>query len=126
MSMHAPVRERKLCSLAELDDPGSREFVFVAPDGKEAEGLVIRKGALVRAYVNACPHVGVTLNIGGARVWDFSNTRLHCAMHGAMFRPEDGLCVRGPCEGDRLKPLPIAVVNGEVWLVRPDNEEAKR
>jgi nitrite reductase/ring-hydroxylating ferredoxin subunit len=31
-----------------------------------------------------------------------------CRNHGALFAPEDGLCLAGPCEGESLDPLRIA------------------
>ena len=34
--------------------------------------------------------------------------------HGALFRLEDGVCVAGPCAGERLKPWPVAVIDGVV------------
>jgi nitrite reductase/ring-hydroxylating ferredoxin subunit len=39
-----------------------------------------------------------------------------CAAHGAEFRIEDGYCLRGPCMGDRLEPIEVAVEDGSVVL----------
>ncbi|WP_410723984.1 hypothetical protein [Burkholderia sp. SIMBA_024] len=39
-----------------------------------------------------------------------------CAAHGAAFELEHGDCVSGPCRGDRLRQVPVAVVAGEVRL----------
>jgi len=32
-----------------------------------------------------------------------------CGEHGALYRPDDGLCVAGPCLGARLRALPVVV-----------------
>jgi nitrite reductase/ring-hydroxylating ferredoxin subunit len=32
---------------------------------------------------------------------------LVCRAHGALFAPDDGRCVAGPCEGESLVPLRI-------------------
>ena len=45
---------------------------------------------------------------------------LHCDGHGALFRVEDGVCVDGPCVGERLAPVPVRVADGMVCLDRDD------
>ena len=32
----------------------------------------------------------------------------------ALFRPEDGYCVDGPCAGDSLAPAPVSLIDGMV------------
>jgi nitrite reductase/ring-hydroxylating ferredoxin subunit len=45
-------------------------------------------------------------------------SRIVCHAHGAEFLPDTGLCVRGPCLGKRLSPVPIAVDgSGDVFAV---------
>jgi nitrite reductase/ring-hydroxylating ferredoxin subunit len=41
---------------------------------------------------------------------------LVCATHGAVFEPDTGRCVEGPCPGARLDPLPIQT-RGESLIV---------
>jgi nitrite reductase/ring-hydroxylating ferredoxin subunit len=43
---------------------------------------------------------------------------IECSWHGALFRPEDGLCVGGPCQGQRLRPWPVEIVEGMVRTAR--------
>jgi nitrite reductase/ring-hydroxylating ferredoxin subunit len=41
-----------------------------------------------------------------------------CFAHGALFRPDDGLCVLGPCLGQALQQQPIVIdADGAVWLM---------
>ena len=42
-----------------------------------------------------------------------------CGTHGALFRPDDGLCVGGPCAGKSLTPWPVRVEEALWWRSRP-------
>ena len=43
---------------------------------------------------------------------DAEGRHLVCATHGAVFRVEDGVCLAGPCVGDQLVPVPLALLDG--------------
>ena len=45
---------------------------------------------------------------------------LVCSRHGAVFTPETGLCVEGPCPGASLERLPVSRMGGRVIVVMPD------
>jgi nitrite reductase/ring-hydroxylating ferredoxin subunit len=106
---------RVLCRLEDIPDGGARGFP--GPPGSFTGLLALRRGARVLVYVNACPHIGTPLNLLPDRFLTRDGGRIVCATHGADFRIEDGLCLRGPCEGDRLEPVPTEVRDGMV-LVR--------
>ena len=74
------------------------------------------KGA-VHAYVNSCPHRGTQLDWQPGEVFEETGLYLICATHGAMFEPDGGLCVGGPCQGARLQSLAINVVGDDVVLL---------
>jgi len=42
--------------------------------------------------------------------------RILCATHGAEFGIADGVCVRGPCLGDRLEAVMIQVKDGVILV----------
>ena len=44
------------------------------------------------------------------------NSFIQCAIHGALFRVRDGLCLRGPCVNQSLQALPVAVREGRVQV----------
>ena len=115
---HPRPAARPLCTLAALRDPDARGFTVPGPGGEVAVVLV-RCGAVVRAYLNRCPHTGVGLEWVPDRFLDPSGRFLQCATHGALFRIEDGRCVAGPCTGDRLEPLAVEVVDGEIRVHPP-------
>ncbi|WP_150305107.1 Rieske (2Fe-2S) protein [Pseudomonas saliphila] len=102
---------RALCRLDELSDPGSKGFV----DG--ANGiLVVRQGTDVFVYENRCPHRGIPLEWVPDQFLDSSGRLIQCATHGALFLPESGECVAGPCSGASLRKLASYVQSGVVWL----------
>ncbi len=74
--------------------------------GESLTGIVIRDGDALHVYVNRCPHVTYSLDIGDGDVKDHSGSFLMCASHGAMFLPESGECFMGPVIGRSLERLP--------------------
>ncbi|MET0049922.1 MAG: Rieske 2Fe-2S domain-containing protein [Candidatus Thiodiazotropha sp.] len=105
-----------LCDFDELPDPGSRGFRLERM-GEPLELLVVRREDRVFAYQNSCPHTGINLEWQPDRFLDISLSFIQCATHGALFRIDDGLCLRGPCVGQRLTPLKIGLVGGKVVLM---------
>jgi nitrite reductase/ring-hydroxylating ferredoxin subunit len=45
-----------------------------------------------------------------------SGRYLVCTGHGALFKPDSGLCVKGPCVGEALASLAIRVQDRMVVL----------
>ena len=102
-----------LCQLADIADPGGREFSFGRPP-HEFTMFVIRRGSQAFGYVNDCPHARSPLNWLPDKFLDPSRTLIQCATHGARFRIEDGFCVGGPCPGKSLLAVPVRVEGGAV------------
>jgi len=109
----------RLCRLDDLEDPGSRGFPVLFAGGMSGI-LVVRRGLHVYAYLNTCPHAGSPLDWVPDQFLDLNREYIQCATHGALFRIEDGVCMYGPCAGDRLTPVPTAVEAGEVVLLVTD------
>ena len=107
-----------LLSLDALDDGALAETVVVL-DG-DAESLILhRQGEAVRAWLNVCPHAGRRLDWAPGRFMKDREGLLVCAVHGASFELQGGQCVAGPCRGDALRPVPVEVRDGQVWLAVP-------
>lgn len=105
---------KSLSPVAALPEGG---FVAVEAviDGEYESILLFRKGDEVRAWLNVCPHAGRRLDyLPGKFLMDKGN--LVCAAHGATFRTSDGECVAGPCRGEHLRAVAVAVVEGKVRL----------
>jgi nitrite reductase/ring-hydroxylating ferredoxin subunit len=47
---------------------------------------------------------------------------LICLTHGAVYEPDSGLCVDGPCKGSSLYRLPVLVDQGEVVVGCPSGD----
>jgi nitrite reductase/ring-hydroxylating ferredoxin subunit len=73
--------------------------------GERVPCFVLRQGESLYGYVNSCPHTGVALNWQPGQFLDITGELIQCAMHGALFRIEDGVCLRGPCVGRSLQRL---------------------
>jgi nitrite reductase/ring-hydroxylating ferredoxin subunit len=92
--------------LADIDDPGCREFTIGDGDWP-FRGFVVRRGDEVRAYQNYCVHVGHPLNWRPDSFLTPDKDRIICASHGAMYDIDTGECAGGPCRG-RTPPEPGA------------------
>ena len=71
--------------------------------------LVRDEDDVIHAYENHCPHAGGPLNLLPNRFLSRDKKHLLCATHGAFFKISGGACVRGPCVGKSLNPLPVHV-----------------
>lgn len=102
-----------LAPLAEIGDGTARNFVLQMRAGRFS-GFVVRRGETAVGYVDRCPHAGVTL---ARQLDDYltpSGEMIACSWHGALFTLDEGLCVGGPCLGQRLTAWPVTVTNGIV------------
>ena len=105
----------RICHLSDLFDPDSRGFTWLHHE-VAMEGFVIRQGGRVTAYVNSCPHTGAPLNWNPDQFLDVEGQFIQCSLHGALFRLEDGVCVHGPCVGQSLQSLRVALKDGVIWV----------
>jgi nitrite reductase/ring-hydroxylating ferredoxin subunit len=78
--------------------------------------LVGRVEGRLKAYWNVCPHRLVPLDLGGLPPRSDDGKYLLCHQHGALFRPEDGVCIEGPCAGEGLREVKI-LADGEDVMV---------
>jgi len=80
--------------------------------------LVVHAIGGVCAFENKCPHLGVPLNGQGPRVLEEENRYVVCTLHGAVFDPETGLCLGGPCRGKSLTMCEVAAEDGDLTIKR--------
>ena len=80
------------------------------------EIFLVRKEGQIYGYQNRCPHTGINLEWIPNQFLDVTERLIQCATHGALFRVEDGYCLRGPCVGESLQKLPLVIDNGKVML----------
>ncbi len=114
-----------VCQMEELQNGQFVEFtVREESDGApQSRGFVFLQQERLRAYLNRCPHLGIELNWMPGRFWDSDECFIQCATHGALFVPEDGRCIAGPCQGEALTPLEILCTGSQVMVKRPGAQE---
>lgn len=104
-----------ICDLHELPDPGS--YGFEIDTGFERlQGFVVRKEGEFHAYRNACPHTGAPLDWVEHQFLDADSAWIQCAVHDARFAIQSGVCVAGPCPGEKLKKIAVKLENESVYL----------
>jgi nitrite reductase/ring-hydroxylating ferredoxin subunit len=108
-----PPAGTRLCALADIADPGGKSFRFRDGDRLFA-GFVLRCGGAAQGFVDSCPHAGWPLAPLDDRYLTRDRRHILCAGHGALFTL-DGLCIAGPCHGERIPAWPVEVRDGEVW-----------
>jgi nitrite reductase/ring-hydroxylating ferredoxin subunit len=108
--------ERLICRRDMLTDGGLATLVHLEFDGRTLPAFVVAYDGDVFSYVNSCPHRGTKLDWQVGEVFDDAGLYLVCATHGALFAPDTGRCVGGPCQGALLPKVAIEVINGDVFL----------
>lgn len=78
--------------------------------------LVVNWHGEFYAYLNRCPHAGWPLNLQPDQFFNVDKSLLQCSNHMAMFSPETGLCVAGPCAGGHLTPVDIGVMGTKAYI----------
>jgi len=110
------MRKIKIALADDIAEGATVKFSFVS-GGKNMHGFLARFHGKLVAYENRCRHLPVTLDFGSDRFLESEGNHFVCQSHGALYDPLTGLCVRGPCEGESLKPLRIEVEDDAVWLL---------
>lgn len=96
-----------------IADGKARNFVLQMKAGR-FHGFVVRRGEAVFGYVDRCPHAGLPLTQSLDDYLTPDGGLIACSWHGALFRPDDGACVGGPCAGQALTPWPVALLSGNI------------
>lgn len=104
-----------VCEISDLDE-GEAVGRDVPFQDRDVPVIVLLKNQSCLVFLNSCPHTGVRLEWRADDFLDQSNTYFQCAMHGALFKTADGMCIAGPCIGASLLRLDTTVKNGTVYL----------
>ncbi|PWV64552.1 Rieske (2Fe-2S) protein [Plasticicumulans acidivorans] len=112
--------ECELCRLDELAD-GTSKGIIVTPGAHYADVILVRRGAEVYAWRNCCPHTGAPMEWQADQFLDYTGEYLQCGIHGALFRVDDGYCLRGPCVRQRLYSIAVVVRDGRVIALDADS-----
>lgn len=120
MSTHAAAPGWRLCPAGEITEGQVRGF---DPEGDGQDTLfVLRHQGLLHGWANRCPHQGVPMAWRRHAHLNASGTHVQCHAHGALFDKVSGLCVQGPCLGQRLSPRALHTDDhGVVHALPEDN-----
>lgn len=97
----------RVCAAGDLVDGGAgvrRAARYV--DG-DAVVFFVRYDGRVYGYLNRCAHVPMELDWVEGQFFESSGLYLMCATHGAIYAPDTGRCVGGPCRGARLRAVEV-------------------
>jgi nitrite reductase/ring-hydroxylating ferredoxin subunit len=93
----------ELCASADLAEGGLAVPFDIAHAGENLRAFAVRFEGRVHAYLNRCTHVAMELDWQPNRFFDDTGQWLLCASHGAVYAPDTGEGVAGPCQGGLLK-----------------------
>ncbi|WP_334187465.1 Rieske (2Fe-2S) protein [Noviherbaspirillum sp.] len=109
-----------ICSSDAVVEGGKGIRFPVTAGGDNGNGFVIRYDGKVYGYLNRCAHVPIELDWNEGDFFESSGLYLMCSTHGAIYTPESGQCVGGPCRGGRLRPIMVVERDGHVFW-QPDD-----
>lgn len=79
--------------------------------------LLVRKGDLIFAYANMCPHQYLPLNYRGSQLLSADGDQLMCTAHGAMFDLETGKGTAGHGLDCALDKVPLSIGDsGKIFI----------
>ena len=106
-----------LCRLSDLEDGQARGF-DPFKRGRDTV-FVVRRSDKVYAYLDVCPHYGRTPLPWRKNAYLTKDAQhIFCSAHGAIFDIETGACMLGPCLGQSLSPVQVAISQaGEIQLL---------
>ena len=114
---------RKLLgSVGEIEHGKSKKFTLRRGQ-RELEALLVNFEGKHFAYINRCPHTGITLDWVNNQFFSSDNRYLMCATHGAVFEPPTGECIWGPCVGLSLQSVPVEIEEGRIYARLPGADE---
>jgi len=109
-------------TVGELAHGTSKKFTMRRGQ-RELEALLVNFEGNYFAYINRCPHTGITLDWVNNQFFSSDQRYLMCATHGAVFEPPTGECVWGPCFGLSLQKLEVEIEDRQIYARLPGADE---
>lgn len=111
-----PEPMRLLCRSADLIDAGDGIRFEISLHERKEPAFAVRFQGSVRAYVNRCAHVPSELDWVEGKFFGEDGSVLICSVHGAVYAPDTGRCLGGPCLSRGLIPVPVEERDGFVFV----------
>ena len=127
--MSAVMSDFRVCDAAALVEGGIGVRCAALLGDEQVTVFFVRHDGQAYGYLNQCAHVPIELDWNEGQFFDDSGLYLVCATHGAVYEPDTGHCVGGPCPGARLRALRVEerdTPDGRAvfWLPDPDLQPA--
>jgi nitrite reductase/ring-hydroxylating ferredoxin subunit len=125
MSLKRTKKEAKKKLVGEVNEltPGMTKK-FTLSNGKySVEGILLNYQGALYAYVNRCPHIGISLDWVDNQFFTLDGRYLMCANHGATFEPATGECIWGPCVGASLQSVPLEIEAEKIFVQYPHRDD---
>lgn len=102
--------------------PGAVKKFWIVCQQYRLDGLLVNDNGQFHAYVNRCRHMPTPLDFIRDQFVSEDGRYLMCYTHGALYERGTGVCVSGPCQGESLYRLPVAVDQGEILVSCPQGD----
>ena len=122
MAAATGLNQEMICTSAELVEGGSGVRFTVERHGVSEAAFVVRFRGRAHAYLNRCAHLAVELDWQQGEFFDLSGLYLICATHGALYAPDSGRCLGGPCNGKGLVAVAVSESDGGVFSIEEGRE----
>ena len=97
-----------LCRSEAIPEGAARGFL--PGPGARCAVIVLRRGGKLSGFQDSCPHyAGGTPMAWRSDAYLNRSGQIVCHAHGAVFDPETGVCILGPCLGRRLTRVPLHI-----------------
>ena len=115
----------RICAAEELVDGGAGVRCAARFGNDDVVVFFVRYDGRAYGYLNRCAHVPMELDWAEGQFFESSGLYLMCATHGAIYVPDTGKCVGGPCRGGRLRSVQVEerdTPEGRAVFWLPDGE----
>lgn len=112
---------RVIARVEELEPGAVKKFWLICQKYRVDCFLINYRGKF-HAYINRCRHMTTPLDFVRYQFLTEDGRHLACMTHGALYEPDTGLCVDGPCKGLSLYPLPVRVEGAEIVVGCPSGD----
>jgi len=121
MEQESRLAGRVIARVEEMRPGSVKKFCLICQKYRLDAFLINYQGTF-HAYVNRCRHMTTPLDFVRYQFFTEDGRRLICLTHGALYEPDSGVCVEGPCKGLALYRLPVLIDRGEVLVSCPPGD----
>jgi nitrite reductase/ring-hydroxylating ferredoxin subunit len=115
-------RRKLVGRVGELAHGATKKFRIARGEGY-IEALLVNYEGHFYAYLNRCPHIGISLDWVDNQFFTVDHRYLICANHGAVFEPPTGECIWGPCVGAALEHLTLDIEGDKIFARLADKTD---